>query len=177
MFAFTFWKRTLPVWGVLLAAVLFSGFVPAYAFAPTEPAVPTPSPRPVMQSFDVRVFHDGEWDKLRKELICAHEYNAMLDGVLMFAPLFEYAEKAELPEIWLTEDFSYQVDVLDSDISVNCSHAVYNQDGTLLSESEMTVQEMLGLEPGKYLMKISVNASDEPRYASAACMLWLIVGA
>ena len=127
-------------------------------------------------------YYDGDFrNTLEIAFICSNEGGIMADGILMFSPLHVFLEHDySLPTV--TADGSgplYQVTWNSSYIDRFTETVRFyepNDEGFLLMQKEDGGNvELAGLEPGEYLMEISISAGRGKEYYSGACFIHVVI--
>lgn len=165
---------------------------PPLPVTPTPPAItdtPTPLPEdlfsPGYRSMGdcISVYCYGEEGQIRVPLAfrCSNEGGIMADGILMFADLKKFLEREyEAPTLTVSEEPAWQV-VYDSGyierLSENVSWYKASEDGFEYVPRKEDGQPvpLADLQPGDYLMEISISAGRGNEYYQGSCLVHLII--
>ena len=179
----------------LAALLIFSILTtvnPAFAFSPTPtptPAeTPTPSPTPLFgfgtdrleNHFEICTVEQDQITPLPVSLLYSNQGGIMADGFLFFLPLEKFIEYYYDPPVvcWDGTPFyqiSYDSDYLDHfctsvtyyEPSEETYTPIYRDDGEPVTPEN--------LEPGDYLVKISVDSARGSIYFSGAAFITLVI--
>lgn len=131
--------------------------------------------RNIIRSYDVRICdQDGEWHKPLKAQLWARDATSMCDGILHFMPLQKFVKTRDVPELIVADGFTFEVDPADTVTSLKYSYNIIDEAWEVVYHGETEMPDLNQLDPGKYLLYITVSVEDPDTTASIGNLAWLI---
>ena len=162
-------KRMMRLWSVIvLSGVLMAALLPVRVGMASNA-------RSIIDDYAIRLYDQDEaWHKPMKALVWSQDAHSSHDGILHFMPLEKFVKNHEIPELTIAEGFRFEVESADTLTTIRCAYKIFDEAWEVVAHSETEMPDLSLMEPGRYLLSISVYLGDPDASASMLNLAWLI---